>query len=409
MNIVKIAQEVIAQFLNRQAIEGGLQELNKHLYDIASSMGIEVVAEGGSTFNFVSSAISAVHAAGASGSDAEVIAVEVIGKLVFREPDQVKKLNKSYVKSSVVPGLVAHFKSTGLSYEELKKEPRIIKMVADYELSDAFIKDCYDGKKKTNVPEGAKLGDEWVKTFLKKLDGLPTGRFKSTVRDNIFAEFKAEKGKFSAFWYTSVKNSARDVIKKLYRQDSILEDSLRFAPKGDKDDYTPGTISDDVAKKEHSSLNKTEAKLMKNKLITEANKLNPLYGKALKLIAEGRDLFHDGEHFQTDLKLTPKEFAKFKVYFLQDLKKLFHRFRLDTFDDGEAVLKAASRLVIAERILQKKAEFDEHEIKKFIRDNPMDADNREDLINWACEKFDVPESDAGKVVRLVRELSHLPS
>lgn len=352
MNLVKIAQNIIEHFLSRQAIDAGMQSLNKHLYDIASSMGIQVVPEGGQSFNFVSSAISAVQAAGAHGSDAEVIALEVIGKLVFREPDQVKQLNKSYVKSSVLPRLVLHFKANGRSLEDVKKEPAIVKIVKDYDVSDKMVQDCYEGKKKVNVPEGAKLGDEWVKTFLKKLQGIPTGRFKSTVRDNIFGEYKSDKGKFSSFWYTAVKNAARDAIEHLKTSDRLLDESLRLVPEDrQKEDYTPGIVHD-VAQKDHGTLTKSEAKMMRDKLIRDANKLNPLYGKTLNLIGDDYDLFHDGEHFMKELKLTPKEFAKFKLYFVQDLKKLFHQHHLDNFDDGQAVLKAASKVSMYQKIAE---------------------------------------------------------
>lgn len=54
-------------------------------------------------------------------------------------------------------------------------------------------------------------------------------------------------------------------------------------------------------------------------------------------------------------------------------------------------------------------ELDWYEIKRWIKNNPMDAECREDLADWACDRFEVTEDeDADKIWNLVRDLSHLP-
>lgn len=55
------------------------------------------------------------------------------------------------------------------------------------------------------------------------------------------------------------------------------------------------------------------------------------------------------------------------------------------------------------------AAFDEHKIKQWIKDNPMDAENREDLANWCCEEFNIDDdAQADKIWNWCRELTHLP-
>ena len=47
--------------------------------------------------------------------------------------------------------------------------------------------------------------------------------------------------------------------------------------------------------------------------------------------------------------------------------------------------------------LELKLAYDLYDVKKWVRDNPEEADNREDLFNWACEKFDVKKEDEDDV------------
>ena len=56
------------------------------------------------------------------------------------------------------------------------------------------------------------------------------------------------------------------------------------------------------------------------------------------------------------------------------------------------------------------AAFDEYDIKKWIKNNPMDAENKEDLTNWACDEFNVEDADVDKVWKLVDQLQgNLPN
>ena len=49
-------------------------------------------------------------------------------------------------------------------------------------------------------------------------------------------------------------------------------------------------------------------------------------------------------------------------------------------------------------------EIDFYQIKKYIKDNPENADNLEDLLNWTCDKFNIPENRIDEVWNLCREL-----
>jgi hypothetical protein len=44
-------------------------------------------------------------------------------------------------------------------------------------------------------------------------------------------------------------------------------------------------------------------------------------------------------------------------------------------------------------IMNKKYSSLSYELKKYIRENPDEADNQEDLLNWACDKFQLSDND----------------
>ena len=51
----------------------------------------------------------------------------------------------------------------------------------------------------------------------------------------------------------------------------------------------------------------------------------------------------------------------------------------------------------------------EYKIKQWIKDNPIDADCREDLCNWACEEFEIDDDKTVKEVwDYAKQTSHLP-
>lgn len=47
------------------------------------------------------------------------------------------------------------------------------------------------------------------------------------------------------------------------------------------------------------------------------------------------------------------------------------------------------------------------EMKKWVLDNPEEADNKEDLLNWACDKFDI--EDAEEICDFIYKNVDLPS
>ncbi len=47
---------------------------------------------------------------------------------------------------------------------------------------------------------------------------------------------------------------------------------------------------------------------------------------------------------------------------------------------------------------------DSYAIEVWIKNNPMNAENQEDLWNWACEEFNVSETDENEVWAMVRKL-----
>jgi len=57
-----------------------------------------------------------------------------------------------------------------------------------------------------------------------------------------------------------------------------------------------------------------------------------------------------------------------------------------------------------------KAAFDEHKVKQWIKENPMNAENLEDLEQFCCDHFEIDDdADADKVYKFCKELQrHLP-
>lgn len=50
-----------------------------------------------------------------------------------------------------------------------------------------------------------------------------------------------------------------------------------------------------------------------------------------------------------------------------------------------------------------------YETKQWLRDNPMDADNQEDLINWCLDEFNISSEDMiASICYYVRRHSDLP-
>ena len=47
------------------------------------------------------------------------------------------------------------------------------------------------------------------------------------------------------------------------------------------------------------------------------------------------------------------------------------------------------------------------EMKKYVLENPDEADNKEDLLNWACDKFDI--DDAEEIHNFIVRNSDLPN
>ena len=49
-----------------------------------------------------------------------------------------------------------------------------------------------------------------------------------------------------------------------------------------------------------------------------------------------------------------------------------------------------------------------HEMQRFILDNPMDADNCEDLCNWTCDEFNLSDNEVDDVWDFIRVNTNLP-
>ena len=43
-------------------------------------------------------------------------------------------------------------------------------------------------------------------------------------------------------------------------------------------------------------------------------------------------------------------------------------------------------------------------VKKWITDNPQNADNMEDLFNWCCDQFDVPKEKLDEVFQMCQKI-----
>ena len=48
------------------------------------------------------------------------------------------------------------------------------------------------------------------------------------------------------------------------------------------------------------------------------------------------------------------------------------------------------------------------EMKTWIDENPMDAENREDLVTWAAEEFEVDDKTCDEMWEYARRVSNLP-
>lgn len=46
-----------------------------------------------------------------------------------------------------------------------------------------------------------------------------------------------------------------------------------------------------------------------------------------------------------------------------------------------------------------------YEIKQFVKENPLDAENREDLLNWTCDQFGInSDEQVNEIYDLIRKL-----
>jgi len=320
MDYHKIADAVAYYFIERRASSS---TLNHWLLEQAQENGIELPH----TINLVDAAVGAAGNAGANHDQAEEMAIEAIGRLTFKEKlESEKEYSQKYIKTTVLPNMVVHWKSKRKTLEQIKKDTSIAAILHKYDIPLSYIDRCFKGEIKSNRPTVT------MDVLLKKK--LP--------KDNVFDLFDQGHGAdFISYWRVAVRNQVRHILDERYNQNKLLEEALSITPDDDSEDV-PYSVGERHIENPDSDIENIEYRDVYKKLLRISEKYNPNYPVVLELLKEGHNLLGSDSFWQDKLKMSPKQFKDFKVYFLKDLKELLHEVGVTNYEDGVKMLRLAS-------------------------------------------------------------------
>jgi hypothetical protein len=328
INYKKIANSVFDKIKRKIFANAEITRFNNMLIELAKEHEINLPKN----TNLMNLAFKAAKDAGAKDYY-EHIAIDAVHRLIFPNlTDEEKKFDYKYLKFQMLPVAVINLKSKGLSFEQITDNDWIVSLSKEYNIPDlSYLKKFYDGEK----------------TPTKKISPEKVMQGKR-IRDAIFKSYNPSIGSFTKFWYTATKNMALKILEKTNKTEDALNNAVRIIS---RDDDSFDGVREDKLFQDESSHTKNEAKAIKKELYQEVKKLNPLYEKALNLIADGFDPFAKADHkkFMNELNLDEKKFSDFVQYFIKDLAKIFKKLELESFDDAREILVAKKK--IASKIL----------------------------------------------------------
>jgi len=274
--------------------------------------------------DLVGMALAAAHQAGAKGDEADVVAMESISRVLTRRPTGGGLLenSKAYLRNTVVPNLVLHLKSKGMSLSQIKRDKTIRSIMDKFNFRDTNLDNYFHGRTKPNK-------------IIKDISQL--GIRNTKQRSDVFDSFvKSGSDDFAKFWFIVVKNECRDVLREFrLERNKIITDAVRISPESFDESRHPELAVDERSK--------AETRMLVEHFKRALKQLNPDYLIVIELMQKKNldpsNPSH-GRKLQDALSLSQQQYSHFLRQFLSDLRQVFHHLDMG-YEDAEAVLKAA--------------------------------------------------------------------